>query len=158
MKDYLNNEERKQIIAALHLMDNSLFLIEGNALSSQEKGNLKRGVTFAKKATDSVKDRLNPEARKSLDKDVVKSKVYIDICRATEEYAKKKQTDISAAYEENRDYYKLVELIMYYNCSNCTRGCSNCEIYKEFERHCIPDFDGAKHIGNCRYSYEVIEK
>lgn len=92
--------------------------------------------------------------KKALSKDAKNSRVYLDIYNATEEFARKKRSEINAAYEENKDYYKLVELILYYNCKNCKRHCSDCEIYKEFEEHCIPEFSGAKNTGNCRYSYE----
>ena len=66
MKDYLNTEQRKQVISALHLITESLMLLEGNTLSSSEKGNLKRGFTFTKKAIESIKSRLNPSAQKSV--------------------------------------------------------------------------------------------
>lgn len=157
MKDYLNSDERKQVISALHLMTESIMLLEGNALSSIEKGNLKRGFTFTKKAIESIRERLNPSAKKSLSKDAKNSRVYLDIYRATEEYSKKKKSDIDAAYEENKDYYKLVELILYYQCSNCTRKCTECEIYTEFEERCIPEFSGLEHSGECRYSYKVVK-
>jgi len=158
MKDYLNSDERKQVISALHLITNSILLLEGNALSSTEKGNLKRGFTFTKKAIESIRERLNPSAQKSLAKDAKSSRVYLDIYRATEEYSKKKKSDIDAAYEENKDYYKLVELIFYYQCSNCARKCTDCDIYKEFEERCIPEFSGLECFGECRYSYKLIEE
>ena len=153
MKDYLNSEERKQVISILHMLNEGLFLIQGKTLTKEELANIKRGFTFTKKAIESLKERLNQTAKDMLLKDIKKSKVYLDIYNATEDYARKKKSDIDAAYEENRDYYKLVELMFYYNCRNCKRHCTECEIYKEFEEHHIPEFDGVKNSGNCRYSY-----
>ena len=156
MKDYLNTEERKQLISILHLMSASERLLEGKTFSKSEKGNLKRGFTFTSKAIESLRERLNQTAKDMLLKDIKKSKVYLDIYNATEDYARKKKSDIDAAYEENKDYYRLVELILYYNCRNCEKHCTECEIYKEFEEHHIPEFGGVKNSGNCRYSYEEL--
>ena len=154
MKDYLNSEERKEVMAILHLISEGQYLIDGNTLTNVEKGNIKRGFSFTKKAIESLQCRLNEDAKKALSKDAKNYRVYLDIYNATEEFARKKRSEINAAYEENKDYYKLVELILYYNCKNCKRHCTECEIYKEFEEHCIPEFSGAKNTGNCRYSYE----
>ena len=154
MKDYLNSEERKEVMTILHLISEGQYLIDGNTLTNAEKGDIRRGFSFTKKAIESLKNRLNEDAKKSLSKDARKSRVYLDVCSATEEYARKKRSEIDAAYEENKDYYRLVELILYYNCKNCKKHCTECEIYKEFEEHRIPEFSGAKNTGNCRYSYE----
>ncbi|AYE35281.1 DUF5651 domain-containing protein [Clostridium septicum] len=154
MKDYLNNEERKNIITILHLMTSGVILLEGNTLTKDEKANLKRGFTFTKKAIENIKNRLNKNALNALDKDAKKSRVLLDIYGATREYERRKQSDINAAYEENRDYYKLVELILFYNCKNCSEKCNECEIYKEFEERCIPEFEGAEKMGYCKYSYK----
>jgi hypothetical protein len=153
MKDYLNTEERKQIISSLHLMTEAMMLVDGNTLNKDEKANLKRGFTFIKKSVESIQERLNPSAKKALTKDAKRSRVYLDIYNATEEYAKKKQSACEAAYEENKDYFKLVELILFYNCSNCQRNCNDCEVYKEFEERCIPEFSGEEDMGNCKYAY-----
>ena len=154
MKDYLNSDERKELITILHLMSSAQHLIDGNTLTNVEKGNMRRGFSFTKNAIESLKERLNETAQKAFAKDAKKSTVYVDIYGAREEFAKKKKTEIDAAYEENKDYYRLVELILYYNCRNCEKHCTECEIYKEFEEHCIPEFSGAKNTGECRYSYK----
>lgn len=154
MKDYLNTEERKQLISILHLMSASERLLEGKTFSKSEKGNLKRGFTFTSKAIESLRDRLNDTAKEMFLKDFKKSKIYIDIYNATEEYVRKKSCDIEAAYEKNKEYYKLVELILHYNCRNCSKHCTDCEIYKEFEERSIPEFQGATNSGECKYSYE----
>ena len=94
MKDYLNSEERKQVISILHMLNEGLFLIQGKTLTKEELANIKRGFTFTKKAIESLKERLNQTAKDMLLKDIKKSKVYLDIYNATEDYARKKKSDI----------------------------------------------------------------
>ena len=35
-----------------------------------------------------------------------------------------------------------------------TKSCSECEIYRNYQEKCIPEFTGAKSTGRCKYSYE----
>ena len=84
MKDYLNSDERKELITILHLMSSAQHLIDGNTLTNVEKGNMKRGFSFTKNAIEILKERLNETAQKALAKDAKKSTVYLDIYGASE--------------------------------------------------------------------------
>ena len=169
MKDYLNNTERMSLIGALKIADMLENMIEGNLFTKEEKSNIKRSVTYLCKSivgkldkdgkpikddSTGVLKRLNKEAINSFNKAIPKAKVFVSDQYEIESYRQRRSSELNAAYEENKDYYKLVESILYYNCKNCKRHCTECEIYKEFEEHCIPEFSGAKNTGNCRYSYE----
>lgn len=155
MKDYLSSPERDELISLMHLTSDAARLIDHNTLDKNEVSNLKRCLTYGKKVVNSVRERLNPTAQKGFDKTARKSKVLLDLYGNTEIYSKKKLSDITKSYEENRDYYKLVELILHYNCRNCEKKCCDCEIYPEFVEHCIPEFTGVKHAGKCQYSYKI---
>lgn len=157
MKDYLSSSDKDEIIAILHLMSSAQRLIDNKTLEKDEISNLKRSFTFARKSIESVSKRLNKDARRAFDNSFKNSRVMIDLYGNAMKYGKRKQNEIDAAYEENKEYFKLVELILHYQCCECTKKCNECEIYREFEEQCIPEFDGVKHIGNCKYSYEVIE-
>ena len=51
-----------------------------------------------------------------------------------------------------------VELIFDNCCKNCNRNGSECDIYKEFEKQCIYEFDGTDKCTNCKYAYKTDEK
>ena len=66
---------------------------------------------------------------------------------------KKKSAELDAVYEENKEYYDLVELTMDGCCKNCTRQGSQCDLCKHFDEQSVPEFDDSKDYGNCKYSY-----
>ena len=71
-------------------------------------------------------------------------------------YRRELSSKLDDDFEKNKDYYRLVELIMDRNCRNCNKHGAECEIYKEFEGHCIPEPE--INMGNCKYSYKGEEK
>ena len=155
MKDYLNNDERLSIISFLKIGEKSKELIEGNLLNKEEKANLKRSVTFMSKAVLSVLKRLNPDAVKAFNRAVQNTKVFVSSNSDIDVYSKRKSKDIEAAYEENREYFRLVELIMFYNCQNCETCGNECLFYKEFEENCIPEMEAGVNECNCKYAYKL---
>ena len=158
MKDYLNNTERLNIVAIYQMLETEKQMLETNLLLKEEKTNFKKSITFMQNALNSLLPRLNPTAKKMLGKALRNVKVYVSSNSDIEIYAKRKSNDIEAAYEENREYFRLVELIMFHNCQNCNKCNNDCEFYKEFEENCIPEFDGAERLGNCKYAYTLKKK
>lgn len=67
---------------------------------------------------------------------------------------KKRTSEYEAAYEENKDYFKLVELIFDTRGKDCKRNGAKCDVYKEFEKQHILEFDGTDKCTNCRFSYK----
>lgn len=157
MKDYLNNTERLTIISFLKVVEQSEGLINSRLLSKDEIANIKRGCTYITKAILSVLKRLNKDAVNAFNKSIKNTKVFVSSNSDIEVYSKRKSAEIDAAYEENKEYFKLVELTMFYSCQDCKRKCDECEIYKEFEEQCIPEFDGMKQLDNCKYAYSGSE-
>ena len=173
MKDYLNNTERMSLIGALRIADMLEKMIEGNLFTKEEKSNIKRSVTYLGKAivgkidkkgnpiegdTTGVLKRLTPEAINSFNKAIPKAKGFVSDQYEIESYRQRRSSELNAAYEENKDYYRLVELIMDKNCKNCTECGSQCDFYKEFENHCVPQMDIMENDGKCKYSYSLEVK
>lgn len=158
MKNYLNTTERENLIRIVHLSSDIERCLEGNALTNKEKGNLKRAGSFAMNAVMSILDRINPTARTTFQRSAKGSKMTLDSYGDKQINFKKRVSDYKAAYDENKDYYKLVELIFDNCCKNCKRDGSECDIYKEFEKQCIYEFDGTDKCTNCKYAYKTDNK
>lgn len=154
MKDYLNTTERENLIRMVHLSSDVERCLEGNALTNKERGNLKRGASFIMNAVTSVLDGINPTALKTFQRSAKGSKMTLDTYGDKEINFKKRVSDYKAKLEENEDYYKLVELIFDNCCKNCTCDGGKCDIYKEFEKQCIYEFDGTDKCTNCKYSFK----
>lgn len=162
MKDYFNSSEREQLVTFIKALDHG-GIIETNwdkrgNLTKEELKALRMVITWGKKFLTSIISRQNNSVKKSIRRTIETSNIMLDYTDNLLELYKKRSTDIDAAYEENRDYFKLIELIMFYNCMDCTRKCTECEIYKEFEERNIPEFTGCEDFGNCKYSYYIKEE
>lgn len=157
MKDYLSSTERLALVAILKNAEQLLTFAEGDLFTNKEKGDLKRAHTLTYKTVVSMLKRLNKTAFKTFEKAVNNTKVYVSSNEDIEIYKKKKSAEIEASYEENKEYFELVELIMFYNCANCKMCGDDCLFYKAFEENAIPEFDGAEHLQNCKYAYKEKE-
>ncbi|NFH81767.1 hypothetical protein FDA09_16825 [Clostridium botulinum] len=154
MKDYLNTTERENLVRIVHLASDVERTIEGNLLSKQEIGNLKRGTSFVIKGVMSVLDRINSTSLKAFQRTAKGSKMTLDAYGDKEIILKRRKSEFDAAYEENEDYFKLVELIFDNSCKNCTKQGCNCDIYKEFEKQNIIEIDGTDKCTNCKYAFK----
>nr|WP_278046231.1 DUF5651 domain-containing protein [Clostridium saccharoperbutylacetonicum] len=112
-------------------------------------------MTWLDKSISSVTTRLNEKAKKAFDKSKSGVSFYLGSNIEIEVYRKRRSADIDAAYEENKEYFKLIELIMHYNCQNCKMDCHECLFYSEFEKNYIPEFTGKE--PNCKYAYRTID-
>lgn len=154
MKDYLNSKERLMILSLIKVAEQSNDLLNSSLMTKDEQSNLKRGITFTMKAAKGIIERLNKSALKTFINTLNNSQVYIGSKFDIDTYAKKKVADIEAAYEENKEYFRLIELILFYNCQDCQKDCKECLFYEEFENNCIPEFSTKEQIGKCRYAYK----
>jgi hypothetical protein len=151
MKDYLNSDESLQLMAFQKVIEISKKFIDGNLMSKEEKTNLKKSATYLDKSITSVKNRLNNKAKEAFERSQVGAGFHICSNTEIEVYRKRRSSEIDAAYEENKEYFKLVELIMHYICRDCKKDCHECLIYDHFEENCIPEFIGREL--NCKYAY-----
>ncbi|UYZ36773.1 DUF5651 domain-containing protein [Clostridium beijerinckii] len=151
MKDYLNSNESLQLMAFQKVIEISKKFIDGNLMSKEEKTNLKKAVTYLDKSITSVKSRLNDKAKKAFERSQIGAGFHICSNTEIEVYRKRRSSEIDAAYEENKEYFKLVGLTMHYSCRGCKKDCHECLIYDHFEENYIPEFIG-KEL-NCKYAY-----
>ena len=155
MKTYLSSQERLTIVSLKKNNEQAKVLLKGSLLDKKEAGDLKRGLTYIDKVTDKVINRLDKDALKTFNNTLKDTQVYIMSNYDINKYVKKKEATLKSAYEDNKEYFKLVELIMHYNCNNCNKCYKDCEIYNEFEKQCIPELSGEK--SNCKYAYNLEE-
>ena len=155
MKTYMSSQERLTIVSLIKNAEQAKVLLRGSLLDAKETKNLKTGLTYIKNVVDKVISRLDKDATKTFNNTVKDTQVYIMSNYDISKYVKKKTATLKSAYEDNKEYFKLVELIMHYNCNNCNKCYKDCEIYNEFEEQCIPELNGDK--ANCKYAYSLEE-
>lgn len=162
MKDYLNSNEKDQFITFLKAIDHAAIIEQewgerGN-LTKEELKALRNVITWSRKVATSIVDRQNISAKRTIAKTLQSSYLILDYKSSLTELLRKRNSDINAGYEANKDYFSLVELLMHYNCRGCTKKCTDCEIYKEFELKNIPEMAEEADCGNCKYSYQLNKK
>lgn len=152
MKDYLNNEEERDMI----ILAAAVFSITKKFhkfVDSKGQGDFKRGASFIKNAIDSIFDRIGVKELEKLEK---KAK-YMMISAVDEEkykiLKKRKSADMRAAYEENKEYFELVEITMDINCKGCGKCFKDCDLYKHFDEQEITPFDRYVEDGHCKFAY-----
>ena len=155
MKTYMSSQERRTIVSLKKNNEQAKVLLKGSLLDAKETKNLKTGLTYIKNVLDKVISRLDKDALKTFNNTVKDTEVCIISNYDISKYVKKKTATLKSAYEDNKEYFKLVELIMHYNCNNCKKCAKDCEIYNEFEQQCIPELSGEK--SNCKYAYNLEE-
>ena len=162
MKKYLNKEERISLLYMTNLIDRCEIIIDdwesrGN-LTKEERKCFKMALTWGLKGLEKIVSRLNKDVIAVLEKEMQNSSIHLDRTYSLETIRKKKSADLDAAYHENKEYFKLVELVLDANCKECTKDFEQCEIFKEFETQCIPYMgDEIEGMLNCKYSYKYDE-
>lgn len=161
MKDYLGKEERIDVLYLKKYADVVEKMLtewgSRNNLSKEESKAIKTSLTWGMKAWESILERLNDTAITQLYKSLNQCYIHIEDRYSSMKFRQKLDSDLKAAYEDNKDYYKLIELILDKNCKDCKIDCKKCEIYKEFEEHMLPEPGdvGMYKSGTCRYSYTL---
>ena len=159
MKTYLNNQEVKEALILTYcrvLVEN---FVNGNVMTKEEKTNLKRGGTFIKNTLKSMINRLGESTAKKYVRLYDNSKVVVISDSELEVLSKRKDAELNAAYEDSKEYFDLVEIVMDKCCQNCKSNWNECDLCKHFdEQEVIPFYDNmdsriAKDLGNCKYAY-----
>lgn len=156
MKDYMGELERERYCMFLVALKIAGELLESNLFSKEEKSNLKRCITWGRKVNLLEEGRLNKSASKTLLNMMNNGHItYMDKYGA-QLWDKKKSANIKDKYEENKEYFELVEMIFHYNCRGCQKcDYSTCDFYKVFEQHMIPEMQ-VNEPGKCKFFYEEI--
>lgn len=154
MKDYLNNSETKEMIVLVQTRNLVKHFVDGNVMTGEEKADLEQGSTFIKKSLTNMINRLGEEQAKKFVKLFEQSKVIVVTDSELEVLQKRKDADLAAAYEENKEYFELVELTMDINCKDCTKCFKDCDLYKHFDNQEVIPFDESEDLGNCKFAYK----
>ena len=171
MKDYLNTKEKQGVIATLKIMQMVEKMVNGDLFNKTEKKDLRTAITLIGKSIFGKIDkktgeliagdesgmlkRLTPSAAKSFNNSLKNVEVFVSDRYEIETYKKRVLAELDKAYEDNKDYFHLAELILDKNCKNCTCKGRECLFYKAFEDKCIPEFDGVRKFSNCKYAFKV---
>lgn len=152
MKNYLNSSEIKEMVVLVETMNISKKFIESGILTTTETGDMKRGRTFISKSFKAMLARLDSGQAKKFSKAFDGSKVAVMTNSELEVLSKRKSAELDAAYEDNKEYFNLVEITMDMSCKNCSKCGESCELRIHFEDQFIPELDGRQN--NCKYSYK----
>lgn len=150
----MNNSEEKELIVMLQATKLVKHFINGKLLDAKELANMKRGSTFIMKAITSVLDRLG---RKQLDKflRLAKNSTVVVVTDTELQILKKrKSAEITAAFEDSKEYFDLVEITMDLNCKNCTKHCKDCDLYKHFDEQEMIPLEEEHDLENCKFAYK----
>lgn len=153
-KDYFNNSEMKELVsikAAAYIMKNYLDCEEFN---TKEKGDFKRARTYILKTLKSVYERFGEKEEKRFNRTFEGSNVVVLTQSELDILAKRKKAELKAAFEENKEYFELVEITMDLNCKNCKKHWLGCELCKHFDDMEMIPFGDAKSY-NCKYAYTL---
>ena len=153
MKDYLNNQEEKELIVICTAKNLTEHFAKGNLVSKSELADMRRGTSFMMKTVESLLKRLDQKyvdkflrlARNS--KTIVISETELDVIK------KRKDSELNAAFEDSKEYFDLVEISMDLNCRNCTKCFKDCDLYRHFEEQEVIPFNEEIDLGNCKYAY-----
>ena len=158
MKTYLNNQEVKEALILTYCRVLVEHFVNGNVMTKEEKTNLKKGGTFIKNTLKSMMQRLGESTAKKYVRLYENSKIVVISDSELKVLSKRKDAELTAAYEDSKEYFDLVEVAMDMNCKDCTKHCENCDLCKHFnDNEVIPFYDGNgvdKDLGNCKFSYK----
>lgn len=155
MRDYLTQDEKMQMIAIYHLAKRLELVINNqSAFRKEEVTNYKKSLTWLLKGCEGVLQRLDVQQAKSVRNLLDTTTTYVDYKSVIERMMKGLESDIGKGYDDNSDYFDLVEHIFFNNCRNCTKCKDECSFYGLFEGKNIPNLDGEELQSNCKYAYK----
>ena len=112
MKTYLNNQEVKEALILTYCRVLVEHFVNGNVMTKEEKTNLKKGGTFIKNTLKSMINRLGESTAKKYVRLYDNSKVVVISDSELEVLSKRKDAELNAAYEDSKEYFDLVEIVM----------------------------------------------
>lgn len=153
MKDYLNNQEVKELLILNYVKVLVEHFSNGNVMDKEEKTNLKRGGTFIKNTLKKMISRLGEKEAKKFVRLYETSRIVVISDSELEVLSKRKDAELNAAFEDSKEYFDLVEITMDMNCKNCNKCFKDCDLYKHFENQEIIPFNESEDLGNCKFAY-----
>lgn len=168
MKDYLNAEERNQLMVFMAILQmfsgnrgitgaSGKNIVDDwssrNNLTKDEQRSLKMSQTYLKKFCDSVQDRMNPKEQEQIKKRLEKFDFrLVDDFTLQKVYRDMKDRLVNAVVPRE-EFCAWCNEIMYQNCNGCTKHFSKCELHQVFEDNFVPESSWG--LENCRYAYTL---
>jgi hypothetical protein len=168
MKDYLNSQERTQLMVFLSILQ----MLEGKRrgmdgaklgtmleewskrdnLTKDEHKFLKTSTTYLKKFSTSIFERLGLKEKQTLANKLAKFDFRL-VDDFTLKQVHRDMTDrMVNAVVPRQQFYDFCKEIMEVKCNGCTKDWKECELHEMFDDNFIPEsgFD----CSNCRYAYK----
>lgn len=168
MKDYLNTQERNQLMVFMSLLQ----LMEGrrngfdavkigtmmeewskrNNMTKEEHKYLKTSNTYLKKFITSVRDRLSKKEKDVLEKKLAKFDFRLVDDFTLSQVHRDMSDKMVNAILPRQQFYDWCKNIMEVKCNGCTKDWKECDLHEVFDDNFIPEsgFD----CSNCRYAYK----
>lgn len=150
MKDYLNREERRDFILFKKCIDIADKILHKWDITKDEHYNLASMTTFGIKTYEAMLERMSDSAIRSFAKTLQQTSITVEDKYAISVYNKKMSSNMADCYEKNKDYYTIIELILYNNCRGCEASGNVCEFCREMDEHLVPG--GDDNLPNCKYA------
>jgi hypothetical protein len=116
MKDYLNNQELKEMLILNYVRVLVEHFTNGKVMTNEEKANLKRGGTFIKNTLKKMVARLGEKEAEKFVKKYNDSRISVITDSELVVLEKRKSAELDAAFEDSKEYFDLVEITMDMNC------------------------------------------
>lgn len=171
MKDYLNAEERNQLMvfmAILQMFSGNRGITGAcgknivddwssrNNMTKDEQKSIKMAQTYLKKFCDSVIARMNPQEQENIKKRLIKFDFrLVDDFTLQKVYRDMKDKLVNAVVPREQ-FGNWCNEIMYQNCNGCTKHWKGCRLHEVFEDNFIPESSWG--LENCRYAYKLSKK
>lgn len=160
MRDYLNAKEGEDVVLTLSIYDSAKTMLKnmesrGN-LTKDEKKFLKYSLTYMRKFSDALFERLNTRTAKKMLNQIKD----MDLFMVDSMTAKKMNNDIQdkmkVARLEREQFEDFCIQIMSVKCQNCKKKHSTCELHDLFYENYVSE--SGWDMKNCRYAYSLNDK
>lgn len=170
MKDYLNTEERNQIMVFMAILqmfsgNRGIAGASGknitedwssrNNMTKDEQKSIKMAQTYLKKFCDSVIARMNSQEQKNISKRLIKFDFrLVDDFTLKKVYRDMKDRLVNAVVPREQ-FGDWCNEIMHIHCKDCTKHFASCDLHDIFEDNFIPESSWG--LENCRFAYKLQE-
>ena len=155
LKDYLNAEERKDVLSIGFLLDIVATVKEQwgatTSITKEEQKNLRASYTFLHKFYEALISRMSRKEIEALSKRQASCEMFI-----LDAHTKRKiygsladnQKDIKMNVDEFFDFCEQIQDI---RCRNCQEKPGECDLYEVLDSNCVAD--AGEDLPTCRYAY-----
>jgi len=170
MKDYLNSEERNQLMVLMSIiqMFNGNRGINGptmqnivdswasrNNLTKDEQKSIKMAQTYLNKFCKSVYDRMCDKEKETIAKKLTKFDFRLIDDFTLQKVYRETNDKMKNAVVPREQFENWCRDIMEVHCKGCTKHHAECELHTYFEDNFVPESSWG--LENCRYAYKEVD-